>query len=298
MAKGSKGFGGYEEAMEMRDIINEMVRISLDSNRPAPTYARVYTIDGGARTCMVVINGDTVAVKATCGSIIPSAVDQIVRLEGPPGARYIADVLGPDVVEASTFSDSPWQACSLGSGVTNISSNPLRYRVVNDRGSRKVQLRGAANVTSAVTTLFTLPAGIWRSAATQLLVSRNITGGAHAATINVGTNGVHVLDGKTTGVQGTSTANSTAVETGISGVDINHSHKFLNTAASASGDQGFGNTDSYRNPDWGVKTWSTANTTSGTPRSNHSHTVNAHAHGLTAVTTPSSVYLDGVEYFL
>lgn len=291
MAKGSKGFGGYEEAMEMRDIINEIVRFSLDQNRPVPTYARVYTIDAVSRTCMVVINGDTVAVKATCGSIIPSAVDQIVRLEGPPGARYIADVLGPDRVAASTFEDAPWLTPTLGSGVTNIAANPLRYRVVNDRGSRKVQFRGAANLTSAVTTLLTLPAGVWRSAATQLLASRNSSSGAHAVGLVVGTNGAHVLDGKTTGVDGTATSNSAAVNlpsagAGESSQPVRPPNVSGTYAATSYISGGTANAQHFHNFDH-VHNIGT-----------HTHAQVVHSHPLPSVVAPSSIYLDGIEYFL
>jgi hypothetical protein len=292
MAKGSKGFGGYEEAMEMRDIIDAMVRQSLDSNRPAPTYARVYTIDAVARTCMVVINGDTVAVKATCGSIIPSEVDQIVRLEGPPGARYIADVLGNNSVKAEldalrveSVGSIAWIQATLASGFSHASGNPVRYRKILDYGSEKIQLRGvcsSSSTTSAAITAFTLPLGYRRSAYTSLIISRDVAGGSNTAVAGINTNGTVVLDGKTTGVRGPQTT------VGGSGAALVQTSQPVNPPNNT----GYAATSAVSRD--------SAGSNAHIHNFDHTHSVTglAHQHGLDAVLAPTSISFDGVEFFL
>lgn len=87
-------FSEQEAALRVRDLMVDIIRSEIDLQRPKPTYAKVVTIDSTNRLATVLFPGDTVPTTVSMGSIYPSAVDQIVRIEGPSGDRYIADVMG------------------------------------------------------------------------------------------------------------------------------------------------------------------------------------------------------------
>jgi Fe-S cluster biogenesis protein NfuA len=287
------GFGGYAEAMEMRDVMRSAAERAVDDVRPMATFARVYTIDVEARTCLVVLNGDFqfTPIKVTCGSIIPAYVDQIVRLEGPPGARYVADVLGPTQTDSRITmlaGEVEWIQATLGTGFTHQAGNPVRYRLINDHGEAKVQLRGACTTTttSTATALFTMPVGMRPLVAKSLLIPRNASGGSNAALLSVAINGAMVLDGATTGVKESSTGGThmsgAGANTGSATVNAGHSHKFLNLE--------WGTTDAYRNAD------SSARFTTG--QTAHVHAMTPHFHGLDSVIRPTFLGFEDVSYFL
>lgn len=96
-------FGDYELALKTKEVIARMVRGEIDALRPPPKYGEVATLD----PLTVVLNGDVAAIPVSFGSIFPSAVGQVVRVEGPPGDRYITDVVGAtsgsDPYDASEF---------------------------------------------------------------------------------------------------------------------------------------------------------------------------------------------------
>ncbi len=91
----SGGFGEYQTAAKMRDVIRSIVADELDRLRPADGYATVVTIDVPNRRCEVRFpeDGDTNSIWVGMGSIQPTAAGQVVRVTGPQGDRYIDDVM-------------------------------------------------------------------------------------------------------------------------------------------------------------------------------------------------------------
>jgi hypothetical protein len=82
-------------ALEMRDLVSELVRKEVDKVRPKYRYAEVDSFDRNLFTCNVIYPGETLPVPVKMGSIQPMDVGQLVRVEGTPNDRYIADVIGP-----------------------------------------------------------------------------------------------------------------------------------------------------------------------------------------------------------
>lgn len=88
-------FADLTSATRLRDVIRAIVREVLEQERPRYKYAKVISIDATAGTCVVNYVGEAgnnVTVKM--GRIIrPTAVNQIVRIDGLNGDRFISDVL-------------------------------------------------------------------------------------------------------------------------------------------------------------------------------------------------------------
>lgn len=116
------GFGDYRTALEVRDIIQTMVNAEVEKIRPRHQMGTVTSIDRVTRRCGVQFPGEVLSTQVAMGSIQPSAVGQVVRVEGVQGDRYIADVMGPTYT--SPFEGDWWQqvAWSMraagGSGLT------------------------------------------------------------------------------------------------------------------------------------------------------------------------------------
>lgn len=96
-------FTDYDFAIRFRNVIRTVVEDILDRDRPADKIGRVVDIDRSGGTALVVYAGDEVnslRVKIY-PSIQPSSSDRvngpgkgsIVRVSGPPGGRYVAQVL-------------------------------------------------------------------------------------------------------------------------------------------------------------------------------------------------------------
>jgi hypothetical protein len=210
-----------------------------------------------------------------------------------------SDLLAIGRVNTTTASPAlnGWVTPTLGTGIT-APLDTVRYRIINDNGDRKMQMRGKVAVSGTNTTLFTLPAGSRPILSLEVLAARNIDGGSTAVQIAVNAStGVVSLSGVTTGLKDTAYLSgnprtglqSSVPQTSTSGVDIGHSHKFLNLD--------WGSTDGYRNADSFPYYWETS-PGNGVPRSNHSHAGGDHQHYMDAVDHPTSVSLNGVEFFL
>lgn len=215
-----------------------------------------------------------------------------------------SDLLAIGRVNTTTASPAlnGWVTPTLGTGMTTT-ADTVRYRVINDNGERKIQLRGKLSVSGTNITLFTMPADLRPIFDLQLLAARDNTQ-SNVVQLNIGNtaSGAITIVGVTSGVAGSS-GGPTNFRTGVdpgsggvsnastttSGVDIGHSHKFLNLD--------WGATDGYRNADSFPYYWETS-PGNGVPRSNHSHLMGQHQHALDRVLHPTSVSLNGVEYFL
>jgi hypothetical protein len=196
---------------------------------------------------------------------------------------------GPDLLaigRVNTTTASPavngWVAPSLGTGITNT-ADTVRYRVINDNGERKIQLRGKVSVSGSNITLFTMPADLRPLFDLQLLAARDNTQ-SNVVQLNIASTGGVTIIGVTSGVAGSS-GGPTNFRTGVNpsggytdSVDVNHTH------FSSDGP----------NP----ATPSSWTSTINTGFTLHNHQMGAHQHALDRVLHPTSVSLNGVEYFL
>lgn len=81
-------------SLEMRDIVNSLVRDAIEKERPKFRYATVKAIDNTNGKCTITYNGETSQVIVNMGVIRPTVVGQIVRIEGIGTDKFVADVIG------------------------------------------------------------------------------------------------------------------------------------------------------------------------------------------------------------
>lgn len=138
----AQGQGDLGYSIQMRDIIERIAVQVIERERPRYRYARVQKINYSARTCDVIFNGETGVVRVNMGSIQPSAVNQIVRVEGIGVDKYVTDVIGDALqgvrvgrIQPLYTSGKPyvtWDGETALSGPYEIYSgyNPSQYDVV------------------------------------------------------------------------------------------------------------------------------------------------------------------------
>lgn len=85
---------GFDDAVKLRAVIQNMIREELSRERPAARYAVVNSIDWTDRSCMVTFIGETDPVRVVFTSVAPSAVGQEVRIAGKANDRYIDAIRG------------------------------------------------------------------------------------------------------------------------------------------------------------------------------------------------------------
>lgn len=91
MAKSMKEFS---YSLELRDVVNRIIRDQVNKLRPRYRYATVVLIDRVNRKCTIIYNGETNEVIVNMGSVQPKDIGQTVRIEGIGTDKYIADVMG------------------------------------------------------------------------------------------------------------------------------------------------------------------------------------------------------------
>lgn len=115
------GFGDFAAALEMRDVLQTMVQAEIEKQRPRIQYATVTSIDRVLRKCGILFPGEALSVTVNMGAVQPSAIGQVVRIDGLAGDRFISDVMGVPYVE-----EPP--STLLGSGVDlNTITTPGDY---------------------------------------------------------------------------------------------------------------------------------------------------------------------------
>lgn len=262
----------------------------------------------------VIIKGTVTAVDAIVFSDVPHTVTVTMSGDATPiaGVRFLnsySPLVGDTVLMVKQGSDlfilgqmsvaqpsaSGWTQPTLGTGFTHASGDPIQYRVVYDHGSPKVQLRGGATQSGSNTTIFTMPAGFRPlTTKTPILIARDTAGGSNVAQLVVNTTGTMVLTGPTVGVKATS-----GTSTGIGGGSAITSNPSGSTT-SASGNQAQSGTTGS-GPTTVVEANDTDHVHFGNSHTHtlvHTHEGGDHQHPLDAVTHPTSVSLNGVEYFL
>ena len=112
----SQTFGDLELAAKTKEVLSTLVRKEVKSLRPIPRYATVASLD----PLTVTYAGDPTPMPVKTGSVVPSAVGQVVRVEGPLGDRYIADVVNAEagVSPYTPVVENPDGGIDLGDGTT------------------------------------------------------------------------------------------------------------------------------------------------------------------------------------
>jgi hypothetical protein len=112
-------FADVNTASQLRELISGLVSNEIARQRPEYRYGLVESIDYPQRKCRVVLNGDVDAVPVSMGSIQPATTGQVVRVDGKPGDRYVADVMGPVRVGAGELTADSVAAISINSPIIN-----------------------------------------------------------------------------------------------------------------------------------------------------------------------------------
>lgn len=94
MSVPNMGLSDFAFSMQMRDTIEKIATSVVERLRPRYRYAVVESIDYAASTCAVIFNGEDSSVIVNMTTVKPSAVGQVVRVDGLLNDRFIADVKG------------------------------------------------------------------------------------------------------------------------------------------------------------------------------------------------------------
>jgi hypothetical protein len=186
---------------------------------------------------------------------------------------------------------------TLASGVSAHGVDPVRYRVVVDNGTRKVQLRGAVTLSGSQTTLWTMPSDVRPLVTpTPVVCARDYLGGSNTVLLTPNPSGTMDISGVTTSPTGGAASDATTGTSSI-GVTVN---SFVLTTSNHTG-------HTHWLSDWlgGPPRDFTPDPGNGA----HTHTVPAHGHGMAhthehphthtnTVAHPDMVSFNGVEYFL
>lgn len=230
---------------------------------------------------------------------------------------------GSDIFALGQMNDSAggvsngWQTPSFGTGV----SGSAQYRIVVDNGDNKVQLKGSCTLSGSPSTMWTMAAPYIPSSSRTVPVAVNSAGGVTASmTFSSGGAVTLTVDptltssasgndttGSTTagGTNGSDNANTdsqSGTDTGSAnpapraGTDIqntNHTHLYSgsNVTSGVSVDHWHDLAHIHTIGHNHTSTHSHTFTGSG-----HTHTQPTHTHTV-AVTYPTTVYFDGIEYF-
>jgi hypothetical protein len=126
------GLGDFATALEMKSLIEQLVRNEMEAQRPRYQYATVTSINRTTRKCGVQFPGETGSVTVNMGSIQPAAVGQTVRVGGLMGDRFVEDVMGETYTQPfqSTVDAQMWGINNLGTivlGKTGDSAQKIIY---------------------------------------------------------------------------------------------------------------------------------------------------------------------------
>ena len=92
------GLGDYVVATQMRDVMSTLIRKEIQRERPRYEYAKVQTVDRASRRAYVQFAGEETEEQIALGHLFPVKRDQIVRIEGLTGDRYVSDVIGEPAI--------------------------------------------------------------------------------------------------------------------------------------------------------------------------------------------------------
>lgn len=81
-------------ALKFRDIIRQLVKSEIRATVPKARFGIVQGYDRSRYTASVLLQGDKLPVNVRMGSIQPSAVGQVVRVDDAGTQAFISDVIG------------------------------------------------------------------------------------------------------------------------------------------------------------------------------------------------------------
>lgn len=87
-------FSGYDTALQMRRLIEDVAAGVVNKLRPRPRYGTVQSIDDENAKCTVLLVGDIEDVEVDVTAFRPTSVGQRVIVEGSSGGKYVSEVFG------------------------------------------------------------------------------------------------------------------------------------------------------------------------------------------------------------
>lgn len=159
-------WGDSSIAAAQRDAIIAIARNLMDQERPQVRYAIVNTLDRPGRKATVTYIGESSPITVAMGSIQPASTGVMVRIGGPPGDRYIEDVMGTGYTTGLPLAGGiltgplEMQSTIKVDDTTSLSDLPLQF--VNDpnTGLRRSAADTLDVVAGGTTRLSVSPAGI------------------------------------------------------------------------------------------------------------------------------------------
>lgn len=126
------GFGDFSFSTQLRDAIDQLVANAIERLRPPYRYGLVQTVDPHNRRCTVILNGDTSPVTVNLGSLVPIAINTVVRVSGIGTDRYVDDIIGNSssmptgaiIASGSPITPAGWYFCN-GGEASRITDKPL-----------------------------------------------------------------------------------------------------------------------------------------------------------------------------
>lgn len=91
-------FSGYDTALEMRRLIENVAAGVVNKLRPRPRYGSVQSIDDENAKCSVLLVGDIEPVEVNMTAFRPTEIGQRVIVTGSSGDQYVSEVFGDPLV--------------------------------------------------------------------------------------------------------------------------------------------------------------------------------------------------------
>lgn len=218
-------------AQAVRDLVTQVVRTMLTTERPPVRYATVVSIDRTNRKVTVTYIGESTTATVSMGSIQPLATGQVVRIGGMMGDRYVEDVLGD-----SNFGWRPGDMKMYAGAATGVTPQ-IGWLVADGTAVSRTtyaDLFAAIGTKYGVgdgTTTFNLPGGTGSQVPIGIPITQN-TRAANVTSAGQSANHTHTFtsggpsaDHTHTGTSGTQSANHTHAISFNSGANsANHTH--------------------------------------------------------------------------
>lgn len=218
-------------AQAVRDLVTQVVRSMLTTERPPVRYATVVSIDRANRKATVTYIGESTSVTVSMGSIQPLATGQVVRIGGMMGDRYIEDVLGD-----SNFGWKPGDMKMFAGAATGVTPQ-VGWLVCDGSAVSRTTYADLFAVIGTKygvgdgSTTFNLPGGTGNQVPigipiTQNTRAANVTSAGQSANhTHTFTSGVQSADHTHNGTSGNQSANHTHLVSGNTGGNsANHTH--------------------------------------------------------------------------
>ena len=110
--------GALAYAQQMRDIIRELVANEVAKIRPTDSVGTVTAIDAANNKCSVRFEDAGDALSIRMFTVQPAAVGAVVRVSGPPGLRYVTEVIvGQSALMLRAANDNRYRITVSNTGV-------------------------------------------------------------------------------------------------------------------------------------------------------------------------------------